>query len=208
MDESLIIFTCQIISCILLVVMYIPQVLKIAHRHSAGDISLPYNYLKMMLTVVSALVLTLSNNSLIIIVAQYVSLALSSVVLVQIVYYSYKTGNTKQVNIMYVAVAIFIGILIALLNLINDTTLIIYILQVSSFVVMFFQYFSQIFKTAKSKSVGDISIAHWLCKLIYTILAILILCMSHNCIIVTLTQIFNLVFTTIIFAQCMKYKEA
>lgn len=207
MDESLLIFSCQIVSCILLTMMYIPQILKISHRHSVADISLPYNYLKMMLTVVSVLVLNLSHNSLIVVVAQYVSLVLSAVVLVQIVYYSYKSGNTKQVNVMYVAVTVFVISIIVLLTVVKNSMTVIYILQISSFIVMFFQYFSQIFKTAKSKSVGDISIAHWLCKLIYTVLSITILCMSHNCLIVTLTQVFNLIFTGIIFGQCLKYKD-
>ena len=48
LDETSLIFICQVICCVLLFAMYIPQILKISHSHSVVGISLPYNYVKML----------------------------------------------------------------------------------------------------------------------------------------------------------------
>lgn len=207
MNNELIIFLSQIICCTLLVIMYVFQILKISHNHSVVGVSLPYNYIKILLTVVSVLVLNLSDNHLIVIIAQYVSLALSSVVLAQIVYYLWKGGERKQIYSMIGVVTTFIIVIFTLLILVDDNTLIIYILQLASFIVMFAQYIPQIHQLHKCKTIGDVSITHWICKLVYTAFALGILVLSHNCLIVTLTQIFNFIFTAIIFYQCIKYKE-
>ena len=207
MDASLLIFFCQVVCCALLVAMYVPQIIKIGQRHSVADISLEYNYIKVLLTVVSALVLNLTDNSLIVVMSQYVSLALGGVVLVQIIYYMHKAGDTKPINIMYVVVTAFVTVIAVMLIIVDSSELIVYMLQVGSFVVMFAQYIPQISKIAKRKSVGDISITHWVCKLVYSVLALMILVLSHNCLIVALTQVFNFVFTAIITWQCMKYRE-
>ena len=187
--------------------MYVPQIIKIGQRHSVADISLEYNYIKVLLTVVSALVLNLTDNSLIVVMSQYVSLALGGVVLVQIIYYMHKAGDTKPINIMYVVVTAFVAVIAVMLIIVDSSELIVCMLQVGSFVVMFAQYIPQISKIAKRKSVGDISITHWVCKLVYSVLALMILVLSHNCLIVALTQVFNFVFTAIITWQCMKYRE-
>lgn len=207
MNNELIIFLSQIICCTLLVIMYVFQILKISHNHSVVGVSLPYNYIKILLTVVSVLVLNLSDNHLIVIIAQYVSLALSSVVLAQIVYYLWKGGERKQIYSMIGVVTTFIIVIFTLLILVDDNTLIIYILQLASFIVMFAQYIPQIYQLHKCKTTGDVSITHWVCKLVYTAFALGILVLSHNCLIVALTQIFNFIFTAIIFYQCIKYKE-
>lgn len=207
MDASLLIFFCQVVCCALLVAMYVPQIIKIGQRHSVADISLEYNYIKVLLTVVSALVLNLTDNSLIVVMSQYVSLALGGVVLVQIIYYMHKSGDTKPINIMYVVVTAFVTVIAVMLIIVDSSELIVYMLQVGSFVVMFAQYIPQISKIAKRKSVGDISIMHWVCKLVYSVLALMILVLSHNCLIVALTQVFNFVATAIITWQCMKYRE-
>ena len=207
MNNELIIFLSQIICCTLLVIMYVFQILKISHNHSVVGVSLPYNYIKILLTVVSVLVLNLSDNHLIVIIAQYVSLALSSVVLAQIVYYLWKGGERKQIYSMIGVVTTFIIVIFTLLILVDNNTLIIYILQLASFIVMFAQYIPQIHQLHKCKTIGDVSITHWICKLVYTAFALGILVLSHNCLIVTLTQIFNFIFTAIIFYQCIKYKE-
>ncbi len=208
MDSSAtIIFILQVICCALLFVMYIPQILKISHSHSVVGISLPYNYIKVLLTIISALVLELSSNSFIVIMAQYLSLGLGGVLLAQVVYYMWK--NKKQRIQVYVMVAVMTVSLIVtavITTVIQDNMTVIYILQVSSFVVMFAQYIPQVAQLHKCKTVGDVSITHWLCKLLYTVFAMGILVLSHNCIIVTLTQVFNLIFTLIIFCQCIKYK--
>ena len=206
-STATLIFICQIICCSLLFVMYIPQILKISHSHSVVGISLPYNYIKMLLTFVSVLVLELSSNHFIVVMAQYVSLALSGVVLTQIVYYQWKSRERKQIYTMIVVVTIAIASILALLNGIKDNVKIIYLLQTISFVVMFAQYIPQIRELHKCKTVGDVSITHWICKLIYTLFALVILVLSHNCLIVALTQVFNFIFTTIIFGQCLKYRE-
>ena len=207
MDASLLIFFCQVVCCALLVAMYVPQIIKIGQRHSVADISLEYNYIKVLLTVVSALVLNLTDNSLIVVMSQYVSLALGGVVLVQIIYYMHKSGDTKPINIMYVVVTAFVTVIAVMLIIVDSSELIVYMLQVGSFVVMFAQYIPQISKIAKRKSVGDISIMHWVCKLVYSVLALMILVLSHNCLIVALTQVFNFVATAVITWQCMKYRE-
>lgn len=207
MNTATIIFICQVICCSLLFFMYIPQILKVSHSHSVVGISLPYNYIKMLLTIVSALVLELSSNHFIVIMAQYVSLALSGVLLVQIIHYLWKGGERKQIHLMVGVVTVFVVAIFTLLTLINDNTLIIYILQLASFIVMFAQYIPQIHQLHKCKTTGDVSITHWICKLVYTAFALGILVLSHNCLIVALTQIFNFIFTAIIFYQCIKYKE-
>ena len=206
MNTATTIFTFQMICCALLFFMYIPQILKIGHNHSVIGISLPYNYIKMLLTAVSALVLELSSNNFIVIMAQYVSLALSGVVLVQIVYYLWKGNERKQIYSMIGVVSIFMIAIFTLLFSTNDKVLIIYVLQFVSFIVMFAQYIPQIHQLHKCKTVGDVSITHWVCKLVYTAFALGILVLSHNCLIVSLTQIFNAIFSLFILLQCIKYK--
>lgn len=207
MDASLVIFFCQIVCCALLVAMYVPQIIKIGHRHSVADISLEYNYIKILLTVVSILVLNLTDNSLMVVMAQYVSLALGGVVLVQIIYYMHKSGDTKPIHVMYAVVTSFIALMAVILIIVDSSSLIVWMLQLGSFVVMFAQYIPQVTKIAKRKSVGDISIAHWICKLVYSVLALMVLVLSHNSLVVALTQVFNFIFTAIITWQCMKYRE-
>lgn len=201
------IFIFQIICCSLLFVMYIPQILKISHSHSVVGVSLPYNYIKMLLTFVSVLVLELSSNHFIVMLAQYVSLALSGVVLAQVVYYMWKGNNKKPIFVMIAVVSFSLMGIIILLNSTDDNMKIIYFLQIISFIVMFAQYLPQIYELHKCKTVGDVSITHWICKLVYTAFALGILVLSHNCLIVAMTQAFNFIFTSIIFYQCMKYKE-
>lgn len=207
MDTSAtIIFILQVVCCSLLLVMYIPQILKISHSHSVVGISLPYNYVKILLTIVSALVLELTDNSFIVIMAQYVSLALSGVLLAQIVYYLWKDNKRTQIYVMVAIMTVALSGVAVLTTVIQDVMTVICILQVASFVVMFAQYIPQVLQLFKCKTVGDVSITHWLCKLIYTVFSLGILVISHNCLIVTLTQIFNFIFTLIIFAQCIHYK--
>ena len=204
--SATIIFILQLACCSLLLVMYIPQILKISHNHSVVGISLPYNYVKILLTIVSALVLELTDNSFIVTMAQYVSLALSCVLLAQIVYYMWKDNKRTPIYVMVAIMTVALSSVAMLTTVITDVVTVVCILQVSSFVVMFAQYIPQVYKLYKCKTVGDVSITHWLCKLIYTVFALGILVLSHNCLIVTLTQVFNFIFTLIIFVQCIHYK--
>lgn len=84
---------------------------------------------------------------------------------------------------------------------------IINILQMVIFVIIFTEYIPQIMKTAKKKKVGDISIAHWVFKYLFTLLTIYMLYLTGNTLIVVMSQIFNLVFTTIICVQLVKYRN-
>ena len=206
LNDSLIVFYSQLMCCVMLFIMYIPQILKISQTHSVEDISLTYNFLKMMLTVFSCLVLNLSDNSFIVVLAQYVSLVLSAVVMAQIYYYSFKNNDNKPILVSAVGTILAV-VFIKLVFVFGQTSeCIIYIVQVVSFVFIAFEYYPQIHKIHKSKSVGDISIMHWISKTFYTVLAILMLAFAHNSLIIVLTQILNLVFSLIITIQCVYYQ--
>ena len=80
-------------------------------------------------------------------------------------------------------------------------------LQFVIFIIIFCEYIPQIIKTYKSKKVADISISHWILKFVFTCLTIYMLYLTKNSLIVVMSQIFNLIFTTIICCQLFKYKN-
>ena len=207
MDTATVIFLLQVVCCALLFTMYIPQILKISHSHSVVGVSLAYNYIKVMLTIVSAFVLELSSNSFIVIMAQYVSLGLGGILLAQIIFLMWKNGDKKQIYNMIVVVAFSFASVVALTIVIEDVMTLISVLQVASFIVMFAQYFPQIKEIIKCKTVGDNSMAHWICKLVYSAFALGILVLAHNCLIVALTQVFNFIFTAVIVFLCIHYNK-
>lgn len=93
-----------------------------------------------------------------------------------------------------------------MLPTLSDTQLI-YMFQIIQFILLFTQFIPQLWKTYKLKTVGDISLTHWIMKLAYTILSILMLVISHNDLIIVLSQIINLVFTLAILYQLIYYSH-
>ena len=79
-------------------------------------------------------------------------------------------------------------------------------LQLVIFVIIFTEFIPQIIKTWKRKSVGDISVSHWILKLVFTTLAIYMLYLTGNTLIVILSQVFNFIFTIIILCQLYVYR--
>lgn len=88
-----------------------------------------------------------------------------------------------------------------------STTQVIYLFQIVQFVILFCQYIPQMLKTYKRKTVGDISVIHWISKLAYSILAMLTLILAHNDLIIVLSQIINLVFCILILWQLYYYSH-
>ena len=88
----------QIASCGLLVVMYLPQIKVLFEKKQAKDISFIMYLSRIASTLISMYTLTLSNNGLIVVIGQYVSLFLSSIVFGQMIYYTYVKVHGKHVE--------------------------------------------------------------------------------------------------------------
>lgn len=79
----------QSLSCLLLLSMYLPQIMKIFKAKKTSDISFAMYMSRIASTLISMYTLSLSNNGLIVVIGQYVSLVLSLVVFGQMIYYTY-----------------------------------------------------------------------------------------------------------------------
>ena len=92
-DEQ--VFIIQIICCLLLFAMYIPQIYKTWKVKSVEDISLSFVLSKFVMTILTCIVMELADNSFIAIAAQYLSLILGGITLVQMFHYNVKGSENK-----------------------------------------------------------------------------------------------------------------
>lgn len=95
MDTESQVYIIQILSCVILLLMYIPQIYKTYKVKSVSDISMAFVLSKFVMTILTCVVMELANNSFIAIAAQYLSLILGGITLVQMFHYNLKEGNHK-----------------------------------------------------------------------------------------------------------------
>lgn len=77
----------QVVSILVLFIEYIPQIIKIMKTKHVEDFSLVYWFMKMFYTVIAIVVLILSGNTFIVMVAQLSSLFLAGFVTILIFTY-------------------------------------------------------------------------------------------------------------------------
>ena len=77
----------QIVSILVLFIEYIPQIIKIIKTKHVDDFSLTYWFMKMFYTVIAIIVLILSGNTFVVMVAQLSSLFLAAFVTILIFVY-------------------------------------------------------------------------------------------------------------------------
>lgn len=86
----MIITVIQIICCGILFVQYFPQIKLIFINKGCRDVSIMMYVTRLSSTTISCYTLSLSHNSFIVIVSQYVSLILSAIVIIEMCYYIFR----------------------------------------------------------------------------------------------------------------------
>ena len=95
METETQVYIIQILCSIILFLMYIPQIYKTYKTKSVEDISLAFVLSKFVMTILTCIVMELANNSFIAIAAQYLSLILGGITLVQMFYYNLNHKEEK-----------------------------------------------------------------------------------------------------------------